>query len=182
MAVFAPKAGENLCWHPACFICSRCEELLVDLVYCFKDDAVCCERHYAEQVRPRCAACDEVSSFFQCVRGLACVQRMCQLFSWFDLFWFLHAQKKELGEQLLTVSILLLVSRMPDTLDDSVTRTHFPGYFAKYVRCNCQVSSIDNIYLAHMCLVFSIFIWSSGNIQNADTGLIVSVISTFLSL
>ena len=61
MAVFAPKAGENLCWHPACFICAQCEELLVDLVYCFKDNTLYCQRHYAEQVRPRCAACDEVS-------------------------------------------------------------------------------------------------------------------------
>ena len=60
MAVFAPKAGENLCWHPACFICSHCEDLLVDLVYCFKDNSLYCERHYAELVRPRCAACDEV--------------------------------------------------------------------------------------------------------------------------
>ncbi len=72
MAVFAPKAGENVCWHPACFICSTCEELLVDLVYCFKDNALFCERHYAEQVRPRCAACDEVSSLIYVVLRKTC--------------------------------------------------------------------------------------------------------------
>ena len=74
MAVFAPKAGENLCWHPACFICSHCEELLVDLVYCFKDNSLYCERHYAELVR-RCAACDEVRDslyvLFHCTPGLS---------------------------------------------------------------------------------------------------------------
>ena len=60
IAVFAPKAGEDLCWHAACFVCSTCEELLVDLCYCHKDGIIYCERHYAEQIRPRCAACDEV--------------------------------------------------------------------------------------------------------------------------
>lgn len=33
----------------------------MDLTYCVHDDLVYCERHYAEQLKPRCAACDEVS-------------------------------------------------------------------------------------------------------------------------
>ncbi|VDL76870.1 unnamed protein product [Nippostrongylus brasiliensis] len=60
MAVVAPKLGESTGWHPACFTCTTCEQLLVDLTYCVKDDQIYCERHYAELHKPRCAACDEV--------------------------------------------------------------------------------------------------------------------------
>lgn len=49
-------------WHPKCFTCSTCSELLVDLTYCVHDDKIYCERHYAEVLKPRCSACDEVSS------------------------------------------------------------------------------------------------------------------------
>ena len=66
VAVYAPKVHEDLCWHPACFVCAQCEEQLVDLTYCHKDGAVYCERHYAELVKPRCAACDEVSTPRHC--------------------------------------------------------------------------------------------------------------------
>ncbi|KAK2182432.1 hypothetical protein NP493_354g03033 [Ridgeia piscesae] len=73
LAVFAPKfvddecgRGDNsgaICWHPACFICCVCEEQLVDLVYCHNDGAIYCQRHYAQLLKPRCAACDERNSF-----------------------------------------------------------------------------------------------------------------------
>ena len=53
-----------MCWHPACFVCCQCEELLVDLVYCSHTKKLFCERHYAEQIRPRCPACDEVRVIF----------------------------------------------------------------------------------------------------------------------
>lgn len=59
LAVSASKLG--LLYHPACFRCADCKELLVDLAYCVHDDMLFCERHYAEQLKPRCAACDEVS-------------------------------------------------------------------------------------------------------------------------
>ncbi|KAF8790257.1 Protein espinas like protein [Argiope bruennichi] len=59
VAVIAPKFGESICWHPACFVCSTCDELLVDLTHCVKDRKLYCERHFAEQIKPRCAACDE---------------------------------------------------------------------------------------------------------------------------
>lgn len=61
IAIVAPKLGLALSWHPSCFCCSTCEELLVDLTYCLKDGKLFCERHYAESCKPRCAACDEVS-------------------------------------------------------------------------------------------------------------------------
>ena len=61
LAVSAPKFGDSMLWHPNCFICSECNHLLIDLTYCVHDDKLYCERHYAEQLKPRCSACDEVS-------------------------------------------------------------------------------------------------------------------------
>nr|XP_002734641.1 PREDICTED: testin-like [Saccoglossus kowalevskii] len=60
VAVFAERAGPDKCWHPGCFRCGTCNELLVDLIYFYKDDKVYCGRHYADLHRPRCAACDEL--------------------------------------------------------------------------------------------------------------------------
>ncbi|XP_069128903.1 testin-like isoform X1 [Argopecten irradians] len=60
LAVYASKMGQDICWHPACFICVQCEELLVDLVYCLHSKKLYCQRHYAELIRPRCPACDEL--------------------------------------------------------------------------------------------------------------------------
>ncbi|XP_034941041.1 prickle planar cell polarity protein 3-A isoform X4 [Chelonus insularis] len=58
LAVMASKLG--ILYHPSCFQCTQCRELLVDLAYCVHDDALYCERHYAEKLMPRCAACDEL--------------------------------------------------------------------------------------------------------------------------
>lgn len=55
----------QMLWHPKCFTCSTCDELLVDLTYCVHDDKIYCERHYAEVLKPRCNACDEVSVCFK---------------------------------------------------------------------------------------------------------------------
>uniref|UniRef100_A0A0K8TEX0 Four and a half LIM domains protein 2 n=1 Tax=Lygus hesperus TaxID=30085 RepID=A0A0K8TEX0_LYGHE len=60
VGVLAPKFGDKILWHPSCFICSHCKQLLVDLTYCVHDDYLYCERHYAEQLKPRCSACDEL--------------------------------------------------------------------------------------------------------------------------
>ena len=62
MAVFAERAGQDKCWHPGCFRCQTCNELLVDLIYFFKNDDIFCGRHYADLLRNRCAACDEVGA------------------------------------------------------------------------------------------------------------------------
>ena len=61
MVVMASRAGSQ-CWHPGCFSCSVCRELLVDLIYFYRDGRLYCGRHHAETLKPRCAACDEVSS------------------------------------------------------------------------------------------------------------------------
>nr|XP_029719501.1 prickle-like protein 1-A [Aedes albopictus] len=62
MAVTAPKFRDQILWHPRCFKCTTCDELLVDLTYCVHDDQIYCERHYAELLKPRCNACDERES------------------------------------------------------------------------------------------------------------------------
>ncbi|KAK6620564.1 hypothetical protein RUM43_010856 [Polyplax serrata] len=61
LGVIAPKFGEDVVWHPGCFVCTECNEILVDLTYCVHDNLLYCERHYAEQLKPRCAGCDEGS-------------------------------------------------------------------------------------------------------------------------
>ena len=62
VAVFTERVGKEACWHPACFTCEDCHELLVDLIYFYheKDGKLYCGRHHAEKIKPRCAACDEV--------------------------------------------------------------------------------------------------------------------------
>lgn len=60
IVVFAARAGHGQCWHPNCFVCSMCEELLVDLIYFYQDGKIYCGRHHAERLKPRCCACDEV--------------------------------------------------------------------------------------------------------------------------
>jgi len=61
IAVFAERAGRNKCWHPACFSCNKCGEMLEDLLYFYKNGALFCARDFASLMNiPRCAACDEL--------------------------------------------------------------------------------------------------------------------------
>ncbi|XP_020911152.1 uncharacterized protein LOC110248926 isoform X3 [Exaiptasia diaphana] len=69
MAVFAARAGQHTCWHASCFICTTCRELLVDLIYFYKDSKVYCGRHHAESLKPRCSACDEIIFAEQCTEA-----------------------------------------------------------------------------------------------------------------
>ncbi|XP_076469147.1 prickle-like protein 1 [Babylonia areolata] len=48
------------CWHPGCFSCCTCRQLLVDNIYFCREGRVYCGRHYADQLYPRCSACDEL--------------------------------------------------------------------------------------------------------------------------
>lgn len=61
-AIYAERAGYDKLWHPACFVCSTCHELLVDMIYFWKNGKLYCGRHYCDSEKPRCAGCDEVSS------------------------------------------------------------------------------------------------------------------------
>jgi len=65
LAVYASRAKAGTVWHPACFTCCVCMELLVDLVYFYgKDGHLYCGRHHAETLKPRCSACDEACDKF----------------------------------------------------------------------------------------------------------------------
>ncbi|KAM4573252.1 testin [Odontesthes bonariensis] len=59
-AVYAERAGYDKLWHPACFVCCTCSELLVDMIYFWKKGKMYCGRHYGDSEKPRCAGCDEL--------------------------------------------------------------------------------------------------------------------------
>ncbi|XP_076878112.1 testin [Brachyhypopomus gauderio] len=59
-AVYAERAGYDRLWHPACFVCCTCEELLVDMIYFWKKGRLFCGRHYGDSEKPRCGGCDEL--------------------------------------------------------------------------------------------------------------------------
>ncbi|KAJ8301090.1 hypothetical protein KUTeg_020077 [Tegillarca granosa] len=60
ISVFADRMGHGTCWHPGCFTCATCNELLVDMIYFCRNEDIYCERHYADSIYPRCSACDEI--------------------------------------------------------------------------------------------------------------------------
>lgn len=61
VAVKAHRAGDEAAWHPKCFTCHRCGDLLADLVYFFHQGNIYCGRDLAEILKiPRCKACDEL--------------------------------------------------------------------------------------------------------------------------
>ncbi|XP_042195413.1 prickle-like protein 2b isoform X1 [Callorhinchus milii] len=69
IAVFASRAGHGVCWHPHCFVCATCNELLVDLIYFYQNGKIYCGRHHAERLKPRCAACDEIIFADECTEA-----------------------------------------------------------------------------------------------------------------
>uniref|UniRef100_A0AAZ3Q8Y3 Uncharacterized protein n=1 Tax=Oncorhynchus tshawytscha TaxID=74940 RepID=A0AAZ3Q8Y3_ONCTS len=69
MAIFASRAGPGPCWHPACFACATCQELLVDLIYFHQDGKIHCGRHHSELLKPRCSACDEIIFSDECTEA-----------------------------------------------------------------------------------------------------------------
>ncbi|XP_030027759.2 LOW QUALITY PROTEIN: testin [Manduca sexta] len=61
VAVKADRAGQEAIWHPQCFTCSKCGELLADLVYFYHKGEIYCARDLANVLEiPRCAGCDEL--------------------------------------------------------------------------------------------------------------------------
>ncbi|KAK0176858.1 hypothetical protein PV328_000960 [Microctonus aethiopoides] len=60
VVVTAEKANDAA-WHPGCFACCTCNELLVDLVYFYYEGKLYCARDLASLMKiPRCFACDEL--------------------------------------------------------------------------------------------------------------------------
>ena len=60
VGVVAARLSVSDLFHPACFTCTVCHELLVDLHYCLLAGQLYCLRHYAEKLKPRCCVCDEL--------------------------------------------------------------------------------------------------------------------------
>lgn len=61
VAVKAARAGKEVAWHPQCFTCFTCAELLADLVYFYHGGNIYCARDLAVILKiPRCKACDEL--------------------------------------------------------------------------------------------------------------------------
>lgn len=59
--VKAEKLGSAGIWHPRCFKCRKCCQLLVDLIYFHFNNEIYCARDLAELMEiPRCSACDEL--------------------------------------------------------------------------------------------------------------------------
>ncbi|XP_037944175.1 protein espinas-like [Teleopsis dalmanni] len=69
IVVFAQRLGSHVCWHPGCFVCCVCKELLVDLIYFHRDGNLYCGRHHAETQKPRCSACDEIIFSDECTEA-----------------------------------------------------------------------------------------------------------------
>ncbi|XP_055531812.1 protein prickle-like isoform X2 [Wyeomyia smithii] len=69
MGVYASRFDPDTCWHPACFVCSVCKELLVDLIYFHRETRLYCGRHHAETLKPRCSACDEIILADECTEA-----------------------------------------------------------------------------------------------------------------
>lgn len=56
----ADKISDKNLFHPSCFTCTDCNELLIELIYFVHEGQLYCGRHHSEKLKPRCAACDEV--------------------------------------------------------------------------------------------------------------------------
>lgn len=59
--VKAERLGKHAQWHPKCFKCKKCSQLLVDLIYFHFNNEIYCARDLAAMLDiPRCSACDEL--------------------------------------------------------------------------------------------------------------------------
>ncbi|XP_011307538.1 uncharacterized protein Tes [Fopius arisanus] len=59
--IVTAEQAKDAAWHPGCFVCSACDELLVDLVYFYHKGKLYCGRDFAALLEiPRCFACDEL--------------------------------------------------------------------------------------------------------------------------
>ena len=102
VVITASKARPGALWHPQCFCCCQCDELLVDMLFFAHEKRLYCGRHHAEKVLPRCMGCDEVrgiekehytlSASFLFVCFLLCTQTvlycMTTCFVYFYFFFF----------------------------------------------------------------------------------------------
>ncbi|CAD7013425.1 unnamed protein product [Ceratitis capitata] len=93
IVVFAQRVGSQICWHPGCFVCCVCKELLVDLIYFHRDGNLYCGRHHAETQKPRCSACDEkVTPCWRCLHFFS-LDFLCFVEFYLVLLTFLNLLK-----------------------------------------------------------------------------------------
>ncbi|KAE9421457.1 hypothetical protein Angca_002210, partial [Angiostrongylus cantonensis] len=93
ICVFASRIGSS--YHPSCFQCFECRTLLVDLIYFSHNGNIFCGRHHAEQIKPRCARCDEASYSF--LFGCQCTEAEGR--TWHHHHFLCTDCSKELGGQ-----------------------------------------------------------------------------------
>ena len=79
-AMFTSRMGPNVCFHTGCFSCATCKELLVDNIYFYRNGDIYCGRHYADQIYPRCSACDEVRTFLSLLKTCEPTDEIMALF------------------------------------------------------------------------------------------------------
>ena len=61
VAIFAERSAHGDCWHTTCFSCTKCGEMLEDLLYFYSNGQLYCGRDFADLMNiPRCSACDEL--------------------------------------------------------------------------------------------------------------------------
>ncbi|KAF2360340.1 PET domain [Trinorchestia longiramus] len=61
VAVICERAGPQKFWHPNCFACYECGDLLADMIYFWYGNHIYCGRHYHQAANvPRCHGCDEL--------------------------------------------------------------------------------------------------------------------------
>lgn len=60
IAISAEHANPLARWHPKCFSCVECNQLLTDLLYYNHQNQIYCQKHYDDLTKPKlvCAACD----------------------------------------------------------------------------------------------------------------------------
>lgn len=78
IAISAEHANPLARWHPKCFSCVECSELLTDLLYYNHNGKIYCQKHYDILTRPKliCAACDLVRNLINTFPGVQQIVRI----------------------------------------------------------------------------------------------------------
>uniref|UniRef100_A0A914WSY0 Uncharacterized protein n=2 Tax=Plectus sambesii TaxID=2011161 RepID=A0A914WSY0_9BILA len=149
LGVFAARLGDRQVWHPGCFVCNFCDELLVDLIYFNHEGRVFCGRHHAETQYPRCAGCDEIIFSENCTEA--------EGRSWHMTHFTCFECDRQLGEQRYRMQ-----DKRPYCIDcyDSVygqrcacaaCRLPINADDAYIVRDNCQWHASDRCFVCGVC-------------------------------
>ncbi|CAF1466838.1 unnamed protein product [Rotaria sp. Silwood1] len=64
--IYIKRADCNSIWHPQCFICTKCKQFLVNLIYFYKNGQLYCEQHHAKLYKRRYTGGDLIIFIFTC--------------------------------------------------------------------------------------------------------------------